>query len=74
MIFDGVVGGGGILLVLLMLEYDRMFGSVLVVGMTVDCSLSTVIMGNDKSNKFHQYQRYSHKCGTIAFSTPFTIV
>ncbi len=37
-------------------------------------SPSNVIVVDEKSTSFHQYLRYSHKCGTIAFSTPSAII
>ncbi len=33
-----------------------------------------VIVADEKSTSFHQYLRYSHKHGTIAFSTPSAII
>ena len=43
---------------------------------SVECvySLSNVIMADEKFLSFHQYLRYSHDCGTIAFSTPSAII
>ncbi len=37
-------------------------------------SLSNVIMADEKFLSFHQYLRYNHKYGTIAFSTPSAII
>ncbi len=37
-------------------------------------SLSNGIMADEKFLSFHQYLRYSHTYGTIAFSTPSAII
>ncbi len=37
-------------------------------------TLSNVILADEKWTSFHQYLRYSHKLGTIAFSTPSAII
>ena len=37
-------------------------------------SLSSVILVDEKLTLFHQYLRYSHKCDTIVFSIPGTIL
>ena len=33
-------------------------------------TLSNVILVDEKLTSFHQYRRYSHKCGTIVFRIP----
>ncbi len=43
-------------------------------GWDVQYSLSNVILADEKLTSFHQYLRYNHKRGTIAFSTPSAII
>ena len=45
-----------------------------ICSLSEDYSLSKVIVADEKSTSFYQYLRYSHKLGTIAFSTPSAII